>query len=180
MTKGIIILLLLSLMASSLIMEIIRYRGEIVFLQPHEYTPEINQYINKVEIFFIPYVILIFLISIFMITDLWKFILGDSIDGKIYKVILTVLIKFSAVFHIFSIFFRLQEAQSLLHRTGKIIMPIYKLITPYIITIGIWMLSIIIIKSIEKDYKKQVNKNKDNTYYKEWKKFTELLKVKED
>jgi hypothetical protein len=161
-------------------MEIIRYRGEIVFLQPHEYTPEINQYINKVETLFIPYIILIFLIAIFMITDLWKFIFGDSIDGKIYKVILTILVKFSAVFYIFSIFLQLQEAQSLLHRTGKIIMPIYKLATPYIIIIGIWILSIIIIKSMEKDYRKQVSKNKDNTYYKEWQEFTELLKIKED
>ena len=145
-----------------------RYHGEIVKLQPHEYTPEVHNYIAKMDklYFLFPIIntILIFLISI----DIFKVLVGDCLYGKLYKIVLAIAVKFINYRNVLDNQRFTHYAETLLYETGKIVVPSYEIIYRYLIVLVVYLLSLFIVDNIKKDYVKSVKSNKKYHEHKTW------------
>jgi len=149
-------------------MEVMRERGDVVYIQPHEYTPEIIHQIKVQERFFAPFAILTPLLMIFIFIEFFKFLMSDFMDGKFYKVIFMILMKGLAIFFALMGQWLVADAEDLLHRAGKFIVPPHEFIYPYVIVLGIIIICHYVKKTMENDYKKEVMNSEKYKKHKAW------------
>jgi hypothetical protein len=153
------ILIVLAFIMCFVIMEAYRYKGEVIFLQPHEYTKEVNLYIKKMDMVYAPFVIILPVIALYAFRDIFAFLFSDYIDGKKYKIVLVLLIQFSIFILDLKCLTIVLNAGELLYKTGNIIVPAYKIALPYTYVIGTFIGARVVMKTIKKDYEKEVANN---------------------
>jgi hypothetical protein len=150
------------------VMEKYRHRGVIVFLQPHEYTREINTHIKKLDMLYAPFMVILPVIAIWIFKNIFQFLFSDYMDGKKYKILLVLLTQSSVFIFILSCLKTLLKAADLLYKTGHIIMPAYQIALPYLYTGIAFGVSKIIMKTIIMDYEKAVQRNSNYKQHLEW------------
>lgn len=166
--KFFLIALAIITLISCISMEVMRERGEVVYIQPHEYTPEIIHQIKVQERFFAPFAILTPLLIVFIFIDFFKFLVSDLMDGKLYKVIFMILMKGISIYFAVMGQWLVADAEDLLHRAGKFIVPPVEFIYPYIIVLGIILICSYVKKTMENDYRLEVINSDKYKRHKAW------------
>ena len=145
-----------------------RFNGEIIKLQPHEYTSEVHNYISKMDKVYFLFPIINTLLVILVTFDIFKLLFGDELNGKIYKVVLAIAVKSVNYPNILNAQRFTSYAESLLYDTGKIIVPSYEVLFKYVIVLVVYLVSLLIIQNIKRDYVKSVKANKKYHEHQSW------------
>lgn len=133
-----------------------------------------DKYIDSVVHLYTPFDFLGIIVIIYSIYGLWKFLLYKNIDGKLYKIILSIIFDFLAIINVCAGYQWILYAKRFVINEGNIL-PIFPLIKSYLLAFGFVGLSIFLKKNIEKEYKKEVQKVLESDYGKRWVEFSDKL-----
>lgn len=157
--KYLFIFLIILSLGTSVYMEVNRFHGEPHFYGPHEYTKELTQEISAKDRLYVTFWFTLPALSIYILVGAFKTLMGHSSEGKVYKIILMLVVYIYAFMNVIKGFSVLGIAQMLTNKTNKFIMPWTEFMAPFM-TIAICLLVIYGIKvSIVYNRKKHFARN---------------------
>lgn len=166
-----LVTLIISIVICSTILEKNRYVGEVRFLSNSELTVDVYAYIHQMNSYYIPFIILGFVLMLYIPINLIKYLLFNYRGQRAHTMIFIILVNVGAIFTTYYGYSMVGTAESYLHRTGQVITPIIEIIFPFIAAITIVILVNFFTKRLEKRMDKAMENSPNIKNRIDWKEY---------